>query len=221
MHIINLRKLADLNQCGLIWRVVEGKIAPQVARIDHRAIVGRNDRHDNAPSARGNRVIDWLRRRILLKKSDPGVGIIRLRVGARGVEHALDCVCGAGDVVPAFDVCECWSKQHQQEADDADDDQQLEQRKTPKAFGVTLRGQRKRAGALTLRSAKIFLPANHANRRESRKSFVLAAVRDLFPIRVHRVAALQLYAVHSRLPRRSCAKAGDSRATGSARRIFL
>ncbi len=67
--------------------------------------------------------------RILLKKSDPGVGIVRLRVGARGVEHALDRVRGAGDVGPAFDVCECGSDQHQQKADDADDDEQFDERK--------------------------------------------------------------------------------------------
>ena len=76
------------------------------------------------------------------QKADPGVGIIRLRVGARGVEHAFDRVRGAGDVGPAFDVRERRSDQHQQESNDADDDEQFDQRKTPNAFGVTLLGQR-------------------------------------------------------------------------------
>ena len=69
--------------------------------------------------------LDWSD--LLLKKSDPGVRIVCFRVGARGVEHALDRVRGAGDVGPAFDVCECRSNQHQQQPNDADDDQQFEQ----------------------------------------------------------------------------------------------
>jgi len=63
----------------------------------------------------------------------------------------LDRVRGAGDVGPAFYVGERWGDQDQQEPDDADDDEQFEQRKTPNAFGVTLLGQSEcSAGALTL-----------------------------------------------------------------------
>ena len=72
------------------------------------------------------------------KKPDPSVSVVCLRVCAGGVEHAFDRVCGAGDVGSAFDVRECRSDQHHQECDDADDDEQFEQRKTPNAFGVTL-----------------------------------------------------------------------------------
>ncbi len=77
-------------------------------------------------------------RNIFLVKTNPHVSVVCFRVRARGVEHAFDRVCGAGDVGPTFDVRECWSDQHQQEANDADDDEQLDQRKTPNAFGVTL-----------------------------------------------------------------------------------
>src|SRR6266852_6539841 len=105
MHVVDLRELANLNQCCLIWWIVEDKSATQVSRIQLGAIVGRNNGHDNAPSARGSR---WAlgRWRIFLKKSNPGLRIICVRVGARGVQHALDRVRGAGDVGPAFEVCE-------------------------------------------------------------------------------------------------------------------
>ena len=57
--------------------------------------------------------------------------VVCLRVCARGVEHAFDRVRGAGDVGSAFDRCERGRDQHHQEADDADDDEQFEERKAP------------------------------------------------------------------------------------------
>ena len=47
-----------------------------------------------------------------------------------------------GEVASAFHACERRRDQPQQETDDADDDQQLEERKTPNAFRATLRGGR-------------------------------------------------------------------------------
>ena len=106
VYIVDFGELAHLNNARrqILLRGI-------VRVVDHRSILGCNDRHDNAPNARGS----WarvLRRRILLVKPDPGVRIIRLRVGARRVEHALDSVCGAGDVGPASDIRECRSDQH-------------------------------------------------------------------------------------------------------------
>ena len=72
------------------------------------------------------------------------LSVVRLRICAGGVENAFDRVRGAGDVGPAFDVRKGRSHQHQQESNDADDDEQFEQRKTPNAFGVTLSSQRER-----------------------------------------------------------------------------
>ena len=80
-------------------------------------------------------------RNIDFLKSNPGVSIVRFRVRAGGVEHAFDGVCGAGHVGSAFDVRECWSHQHQQESNDADDDEQLDQRKTPRKRPRCCRGR--------------------------------------------------------------------------------
>jgi len=48
----------------------------------------------------------------------------------------LDSVHSTCEIASAFDVCECWSDEHEQDGNDADDDEQFEQRKS--------------AGALTL-----------------------------------------------------------------------
>ena len=99
-----------------------------VSRVEHRSVLGCNDRHDNAPRASDSR---WARGWwfILLKEPDPGVSVVRLRVSAGGVEHTFDRVRGAGHVGPAFDRGERWGHQHQQQADDADDDKQFQKRK--------------------------------------------------------------------------------------------
>ena len=71
--------------------------------------------------------------RHLPRKTHPSVSIVRLRVGARCVERALDRVCGAGDVGAAFDVCECGHDQNHQQRNDADDDEQFQERESAAA----------------------------------------------------------------------------------------
>ena len=87
-------------------------------------------------------------------KPNPGVGVVRLRVRAGGVERAFDRVCGAGDVGSAFDACECRRDQHQQHTNDTDDDEQFD--------------ERERADALCLRKLSGFT----ARRRPEAKAFL-------------------------------------------------
>src|SRR5437868_14779818 len=104
-------------------------------------------------------------RRILLKKPNPAVGIIRLRVGACGVEHAFDRVCGAGDVTAAFDACECRRDQHQQHTHDTDDDEQFDERESAFARGY---GATECADALCSRKLSGFT----ARRQPEAKAFL-------------------------------------------------
>src|SRR5882757_6935260 len=100
MYVVDLCEFNDLKQC--CRGRVERYRGTQVSRVEHRSVLGGNDRHDNAPSASDSR---WARGWwwcILLKKPDPGVSVVRLRVSAGGVEHAFDRVRGAGHVGPAF-----------------------------------------------------------------------------------------------------------------------
>ena len=76
-------------------------------------------------------------RYILFKKTDPGVGVVCLRVCARGIEHALDRVRSAGDVGPASDICECWGDQNHQHRNDADDDEKLQEREESQRYAFT------------------------------------------------------------------------------------
>src|SRR5438093_9563387 len=78
---------------------------------------------------------------VLFVKADPGVSVICFRVRAGGVEHAFDRVRSAGDVGSAFDACECRGDQHEQEANDADDDEQFEQRESAGALTLLLSGE--------------------------------------------------------------------------------
>ena len=106
------------------------RIGPLVGDI--RSVFRSDDRHDNSSDSRSPVVVAETSSS---KETDPGVSVVCFRVGAGGVEHAFDRVRRAGHVGSAFDVRECWSHQHQQESNDADDDEQLDQRKTPKLSG--------------------------------------------------------------------------------------
>jgi hypothetical protein len=89
VNIVEGYHFADLYKAGRQESIVG---APKV-----RAILGSNNGHLNFACSRcSNRT----------RKADPGVGVICLRVGAGGVEHALDRVRGAGDVGPALYVGE-------------------------------------------------------------------------------------------------------------------
>src|SRR4051794_17686492 len=121
MNIVECYYFTHLHKAGSRESIVG---APKIC-----AILGSDNGHLNLTCSRcSNRT----------RKADPGVGIVCLCVGARCVERALDRVRGAGDVGPAFCRGERWSDQHQQEPDNADDDEEFEERKTPNAFGVTL-----------------------------------------------------------------------------------
>ena len=164
---------------------------------------------------------------ILLKKPDPGVSIVRLRVCAGGVERAFDGVRGAGDVRPAFNVRERRSHQHQQEPDDADDDEQFEQRKTPNAFGVTwLRHVKPECfrsrgfGSVKPRSGHAPVRGQEPSEDQTSDFRLLIAdsgIPSTFDIRLPRrsaakagVSSFRYYIRVIRLPRRSAAKAGHS-----------
>src|SRR5439155_22821738 len=88
---------------------------------------------------------------------DPRVSIVCFRVSSRSVEHAFDCVRCVGDVAGALDIGKRRHDQNHQERNNADNDQELEQRKS--------------AGALTLRRSEIsLLGAEAATVERDRKS---------------------------------------------------
>src|SRR5207248_812295 len=98
---------------------------------------------------------------------DPTVSVVCFRVRTGGVEHAFDRVRGTGDVGAAFDSCKRWRDQHHQKANDADDDEQFEQRKSPDA--LTLLQQRKAAKAATPRRGQ-----SSEGRCRRKRSFIAA-----------------------------------------------
>jgi hypothetical protein len=84
---------------------------------------------------RANRRING---RVHLGEANKHVRVVALGIRSRVFEDALYSVNSGREISSGFHVRESWSHQHEQGGNDADDDEQFEQRKTPNAFGVTL-----------------------------------------------------------------------------------
>src|SRR6266571_4424991 len=132
LHFYQLVKLSDagwINRSKTPW-------------IVNRRSVSRGDRRDyNSASPWCSWIGRWLTGRFLIK-ADPDIRIMGHRIGPCLFERVLDCVSGTGDISSRFDRCQCWNNRDQKNANDRNDDQKFNQRKSET---LTLLRQRKSA----------------------------------------------------------------------------